>query len=1047
MSSFSTKIGVSALGLFLGMGFAGVAVAQSTVRARPTPGAPQPAMARVSKAVPESCVLIRPIAARIEANGDQPNPANEKRATDALAVEAAKVGGQLVVPWGLGHSLDSLTRYGYAFRCSAQAAASAGNTACREGRIALPPTAQEQLWGTIPSRVDRLSDCTIRPIFRMGTKMPQLGVDEYFAHEAEDCVPSERKDSQALSACTQKLAARKRARSEAQSQAWQMLAHAIRVKEETLAVSSSEQAFGKLADAFGKNNPVVAEARSKYRTARLRCQRDGACNTFGDDPASRGGPVGAPAAVAKIEHLRDEARYAEAVLAAVEAAKAGAFQDPGQTRMLYAWHAARILLLDLGQVKPARTTLEQSIPTLERLWQDEQRGVGASFGMAPFHVDTVQVANAQRTLALARLADGDRAGALVSFEAACRTGGCAPTLASANYSLQKEQALLELGLGRCPAASARLMEMARAAGSGAIRDARWADASLELLTASLVCGKGDHAEASFRALIGEDARLNGLNVGESGASAGSTLGRRLAYVLLSWALEKPSERARVDLALDAVLSFKGNLLTLQRDAVRRAKPDDVRALNGQLEATYASMARANEDAVIALALHPGQRISWRDDPWRLRQRADALERDRARLAGVDASATVDVGAKLARSLSAGQALLEYVRFRPYDFKPDAAVRFGDDHYAAFVVRRGEAPALFDLGPASRIDQLSENLLNSIQSCAACPQRGVTVAARPSSSSANAAQALYRALLDPLAKSLGATRDLYIAADAALWRVPFAALESNAGKVLLDEGYVFRYLPTSQELLRAANSNPARSFFALGAPDYGDVVAGNAFQSFKPLPNTSTEVTTLAELWKTRGPSKVAVDVQVGAQANKRTLLGASSYGVLHVATHGWFLPSSFPRMPDTGFFLTPDSADIAPPMVRAGLALSGANRGLDGTVTALELSTLDLRSTQLVVLSACETGRGEVRSGEGVFGLSRAFLSDGAETVVSSLWNVDDASTRALMLAYYGRLLKNEDRVTSLYQAARELRATPSHSDPWFWAGFLVYGRGGPLRL
>ena len=1047
MPSLGARPRWGALGLLLALGIACAARAQPVVTPSPSAkGAPQ-SMARVSTAVPEACVLIQPVAGRIRANGDRPSDENERRATDELAREAAKVGGQLVVPWGLGHSLNSVTRYGYAFRCPAQAlAAMNGRLVCREGSLALPPTAQEQRWGTIPSSVNRFSDCTIRSVFRFGTKMPRLGVAEYFAYDSEDCAPSDGNDKRSEAACAQKLGATKRTRDNAQTEADGLLAHAVRVKEETLAASASEQAFRKLADAYGKDNAIVSEARNKYRTARLRCQRDDACNTFGDDPVPRG-PVGAPRAVSEIEALRDDARYAEAALAAVNAAKAGARQDPGQTMALYAWHAARILFLDMGQVKAARQTLEGVLPTLQRLWQDDQRGVGASFGMAPFHVETAQLANTERTLALARLADGDRAGAVAAFDATCKYGGCAAASPNADYSLQKEQALLELGLGHCPVAAARLSELVRATASGTTRDARWLDASLDLLSAGIVCGKSERAEASFRTLISEDARLNGVNAGESGASAGVTLGRRLAYVLLSWALAKPDERVRRDLALDAVLSLKGNLLTLQREALRRAKPEDAQALSRQLDATYAPLARAGEEAVITLALHPGSGFQWRDNPWRLRKRADALERERARLAAIDGRAAIDAGSKVAASLGAGQPLLEYVRFRPYDFKPDTTARFGADHYAVFVVRRGEAPALFDLGPASTIDQLSDELLNSIQSCSTCPQRGITLGASVQPSSSNPAQALYRALLEPVAKLLGPARDLYIAADAALWRVPFAALEDNAGRVLLDEGYVFRYLPTSRELTRAPAPNPAKSFFALAAPDYGPLVPDRPFQSFKELPNTLTEANALAGLWKTSGPAKVPVDLRLGAQASKQTLLGVSSYGVLHIATHGWFLPSTLPRPLDSSLFLTPELADIAPPMVRTGLALSGANRGLDGTVTALELSTLDLRSTQLVVLSACETGRGEVSSGEGVFGLSRAFLSDGAETVVSSLWNVDDASTRTLMLAYYARLLRREDRVTSLYQAARELRATPAHHAPWFWAPFLVYGRGGPLRL
>jgi CHAT domain-containing protein len=113
-------------------------------------------------------------------------------------------------------------------------------------------------------------------------------------------------------------------------------------------------------------------------------------------------------------------------------------------------------------------------------------------------------------------------------------------------------------------------------------------------------------------------------------------------------------------------------------------------------------------------------------------------------------------------------------------------------------------------------------------------------------------------------------------------------------------------------------------------------------------------------------------------------------------------------------------------------------------VTALELAGLNLWGTQLVVLSACDTGRGDIKLGQGVYGMRRAFVVAGAETVVMSLWKVDDESTRTLMESYYRHLLAGKGRVTALREAMLALREQKPH--PSYWATFIALGSNAPLR-
>src|SRR5512140_1177484 len=132
------------------------------------------------------------------------------------------------------------------------------------------------------------------------------------------------------------------------------------------------------------------------------------------------------------------------------------------------------------------------------------------------------------------------------------------------------------------------------------------------------------------------------------------------------------------------------------------------------------------------------------------------------------------------------------------------------------------------------------------------------------------------------------------------------------------------------------------------------------------------------------------------------------------------------------------------PLLRSGLVLAGAHDSAaaahtrDSIVTAPELSGMDLWGTQLVVLSACDTGQGDVKLGQGVYGLRRALEVAGAQTLVMSLWKVNDETTRALMVDYYRRLLAGEGRADALEGAMRTLRGKQPH--PYYWAPFISIG-------
>ena len=172
----------------------------------------------------------------------------------------------------------------------------------------------------------------------------------------------------------------------------------------------------------------------------------------------------------------------------------------------------------------------------------------------------------------------------------------------------------------------------------------------------------------------------------------------------------------------------------------------------------------------------------------------------------------------------------------------------------------------------------------------------------------------------------------------------------------------------------------------------------------------------------------------GAAATKTALAAVEAPRFLHIATHG--------------FFLGPHAA-VDNPLLRSGLALSGANfkpaeRGA-GILTALEASNLNLWGTKLVTLSACDTGVGEIKNGEGVYGLRRAFFLAGAETLVMSLWSVTDNVTRDMMSAYYGGLSQGLGRGDALRQAQLAMLGKARTRHPFYWASFIQAGEWANL--
>lgn len=440
---------------------------------------------------------------------------------------------------------------------------------------------------------------------------------------------------------------------------------------------------------------------------------------------------------------------------------------------------------------------------------------------------------------------------------------------------------------------------------------------------------------------------------------------------------------------------------------------------------------------------------------------------------------------VALALDAGVALIEYVRFHLLDFH--AVLAQGESEwkparYLAFVLRAGEpeSVAMIDLGEADPIDRM----IADFRACAASPPEDRTfdgtgprdlVRRRGVRGDSSAAVALRSAVFDPLIPALAGYTHLIVAPDGELARLAFAALPMDDGRWIADV-YQTSYLCSGREILRliAPVTTKPEDPIVVCDPDFDleaqevltesrkDAALGpisrdmsRSIAGVPRLPGSQLEGEAVGELLR--------VTPWNGIRAVKKVFLSACRSPVLlHLATHGFFLMDEAQDLDRElwGRLLDADGqlrkAVGENPLLRSGLLLAGANTFLrggappeeadNGLLTALEVSSLDLHGTELVVLSACRTGEGDIRVGEGVIGLQRAFAIAGAKTLVMSLWGVDDEATRELMVGFYKRLLAGEGKAKALRHAQDDLRAKPEYADPYYWAAFICQGDQAPLH-
>jgi tetratricopeptide (TPR) repeat protein/CHAT domain-containing protein len=524
-------------------------------------------------------------------------------------------------------------------------------------------------------------------------------------------------------------------------------------------------------------------------------------------------------------------------------------------------------------------------------------------------------------------------------------------------------------------------------------------------------------------------------------------------------------------------------------------------------------------ANLALRAAPsGQGQAWRQKLDELREVKEGLEADLARRsAGYRGQKQAEqLGPdEAAAALSARVALVDFFVYG--HFNPGlrgGGRRQKEPRLLAFVVRRGRPLALVPLGPAQTIDESYLSWRRALDA----PRGGALQ---------EASAELRRLVWEPLRPYLGDARTVLIAPDGSLSYFPFAALPGERPGSYLIEDLAIGYVASGRSAIDAMTGplgSSGRGLLAVGDVDFQaepgrpgpaarpplglSVVAQR--DGFRPLPGTGPEARRACELFRTAfvgQPAELLTRAEPTEAAVKRRLDGGR-WRVVHLGTHGFFEsparvaalraearredPLALALKADKPGEGDPDFALI--PLLRSGVALAGGGRDPgagpvdvsaealtqeDGILTAEEVQALDLRGTELVVLSACETGLGMGELGQGVLGLQRAFQAAGARAVVASLWKVEDAATTVLMEQFYTNLwVKKLPKLEALRQAQlvvlndpglvtkrrgelakeRGIGETPvklpeggrvavpnvgdARSDPSLWAAFVLSGDG-----
>ena len=512
----------------------------------------------------------------------------------------------------------------------------------------------------------------------------------------------------------------------------------------------------------------------------------------------------------------------------------------------------------------------------------------------------------------------------------------------------------------------------------------------------------------------------------------------------------PNSKAAARLALTTALQRKGRVMEVLREN---------RTELGRLPAGDQALAQQLDSvkAKLSSALFSSDGIQGGETPeiLGLKKTQDRLERQLLlNLGELGADYCEPTVALVAEQLPPNGVLIEYVKYWNDDVQiPRAARDSIPRRYGVYLLQPDKSIEFASLGEAKLIDTKIMEFRHAIGE-----QENTKVK--------KLGQELHELLLAPMRKHLKKDQQILIAPDSMLNLLPFCALINSEGKYLIED-FNLCLLGCGRDLIRLGNatkkSRDSSEMVIISNPACdaainieGDLESRRSRQHdgiiFPGLPGAEAEGRAIKILF----PSARHLS---GPDATEHSIKSLDSPCIVHIASHGFFLPRVYYSMVVTSrvgntlvtaTLSLPEPILNANPWVRSGLALAGADHlsgghGDDGILTALELSAVNFSGTQLVVLSGCETGVGKVHDGEGVFGLRRALLLSGARSQVLSLWSVDDEATKELMQRFYQNLKNGQDRAHSL-QAAQESFLKGKYVNPIYWAAFQMSGDWKPIE-
>ena len=718
-----------------------------------------------------------------------------------------------------------------------------------------------------------------------------------------------------------------------------------------------------------------------------------------------------------------------------------------------------LLYYQKGDLVKAESFFERAIAIQEKLFPAEHREIAVTlFNLANVYLDKGEFTRAealvQRALAIREkelgAEDPELAIYLNGLGALYKAEG---DFARAEPAFHRSLAILEKTLGNYHPNVANLLSK----------------------LALMYEAKGDTARAIQLRTSGNEIREHNLTLILSAGSEEqkrlymSTFSYETDYTISLHTRSSPSSVESARLALTTILRRKGRALDAMTDQIgslrRHLEPQD-RKLLDELSAARAQLSNL-------VLTGPGNAT-----PAEHQTAVDKLKAEVERLEAAISSRSVEFSGqaqtvtleKVQNAIPAGAALVEFVSYKPFDAK---RLKYEAARYAAYILRSRGMPQWVDLGEAAAIDRGVANFRSALT--------------KPASPNVKqAARALDEKMMRPIRKLLFDTNQIFISPDGALNLIPFGALVDEQNRYLV-ETYSITYLTSGRDLLRLqVHSESRQSPLVMANPKF-NIPDATGHQTavysdgtkrrrsldfselhFGPLEGTAGEAQALRSLLP-------GVRVLTGAEATEATLKQVSGPSILHIATHGFFLPdqvqasgeSASKRGLEIMTLTQPQSEGGENPLLRSGLALAGVNQrqsgaGEDGVLTALEAAGLDLWGTKLVVLSACETGLGEVKNGEGVYGLRRALVLAGSESQMMSLWQVSDDATRELMVSFYKRLQAGEGTTEALRQVQLEMLQSTMLSrsgqkrglgigtggmetkknwrHPFYWASFIQSG-------